>query len=392
MMPVVISVDEGQSVEDLHRVRVPRLSVESYIPKRALGDADVQNKREADLEIAHFLGQAGPAKLEFIFVENVKPSFQLLPSLFGECGPAFGHAALVFTRADGTRRVANIVGGREAAGGREMVEFWECPEDYFYGSHGKGGIFARSMCILRVQELADSSVEAVELYLGAFLASYRASRAKWHNCGSCISAWSWFRPGSSMRPTANCSDVLSRACFLAGVLRRPHTFPKAAWLDLFESFVLDCPADQPRAHVVYLRQVAERETKQRPPVWSSIVAPMRWLESFVYWDLASFADAVVTVEASGTGQRRAVISAGRRRRPRWMRHPILRNFNVMVTFALIIFVLFDSPIRSAIRTAAGLVEPTYLVFGSCNTSLLVTMFLWRLGLLFTLLLLYAMLY
>lgn len=36
-----------------------------------------------------------------------------------------------------------------------MVEYWEKPYDYLLGVHGakgKGGIFARSMCIVRVQE------------------------------------------------------------------------------------------------------------------------------------------------------------------------------------------------------------------------------------------------
>ena len=110
-----------------------------------------------------------PAAFEFIFVENVQPSFYYLPKcIFGSWGAPFGgialgHAAIAFTRPDGTRRLVNIVGGREAAGGREMVEFWEQPYDYFYGRQGKAGIFARSMCILRVQEWDASGIEAIEL-------------------------------------------------------------------------------------------------------------------------------------------------------------------------------------------------------------------------------------
>ena len=68
------------------------------------------------------------ATFEYIFVENVQPSFYLTPRwLFGGFGPAFGHAAIAYTRPDGSRRLVNIVGGLEAAGGREMVEFWEKP-------------------------------------------------------------------------------------------------------------------------------------------------------------------------------------------------------------------------------------------------------------------------
>ena len=75
-----------------------------------------------------------------------------------------------------------------------MTQFWEKPEDYLFGSHGKGGIFARSMCIVQVHNLDDASIEAIELYLGAFLASHRASRAKWHNCGSFLSSFAWLMP------------------------------------------------------------------------------------------------------------------------------------------------------------------------------------------------------
>ena len=105
-----------------------------------------------------------------------------------------GHAAIALTRPDGTRRLINIVGGREAAGGREMVEFWEAPHDYLYGCKGKGGVFARSMCIVRVPTWDARGIEAIELYLSAMLASHRASRARWHNCAFLITLCAWLGP------------------------------------------------------------------------------------------------------------------------------------------------------------------------------------------------------
>lgn len=269
-----------------------------------------------------------PAAFEFIFVENVQPSFYYLPKcIFGSWGAPFGgialgHAAIAFTRPDGTRRLVNIVGGREAAGGREMVEFWEQPYDYFYGRQGKAGIFARSMCIVRVQEWDASGIEAIELYLSAMLASYRASRARWHNCAFLITLVSWLGPSEwRLSPGGNCTEWLSRGCFLAGLVRRPCVFPKAALVDLIEQLILEQPPDRPRAEIVYLQQEPEARAArkwQRRTVWRSWTAPLHVLRNVIYWDIEPFADAVVRVRRTDEGELRAGVERGRRRRPRWV--------------------------------------------------------------------------
>ena len=289
---------------------------------------DIVNKATIDADISVLLGHGGRcASFEFIFVENVQPSFYLTPKwLFGGFGPAFGHAAIAYTRADGTRKLVNIVGGREAAGGREMVELWEQPYDYMYGDHGKGGIFARSMCVVRVQDWDARGIEAIELYVSAMLASYRASRARWHNCASCITLCSWMGPTEwRISPSGNCSDWLSRGCFLAGLVRRPHTFPKAALVDIIEHFIFEQPAKTPHAQVIYLKQDPEAcraRTWQRRAVWRSWTAPLHLLRNIIYWDLEPFADAVVQVQRTADGELRASVAPGQRRRPEWLRRLI----------------------------------------------------------------------
>lgn len=321
-----------------------------------IGEGDVANKASIDEEISKFLGHEGrlPA-FEFIFVENIQPSFFFLPKwLCGGWGPAFGHAALAFTRPDGTRCLVNIVGGRQK---NELVDVWEKPYDYVYGVKGqssKGGIFARSLCIIRVQEWDASGIEALELYLRTMLASFKSvgGAANWHNCGQCINLCSWLGYGR-VRPYGNCSDWLSRACFLAGLLRRPHTFPKAALVEMLETLILDAPPDAPKAEVVYLRQEEESRRArrwQRWRVWRSIVAPLHLLRNVVYWQLDTFADAEVTVRRHPeTGELRAHVAAGPKRRPRWMRWlPFVHFHTQLVTVACIVFIGFGWPDRDPV--------------------------------------------
>ena len=328
-------------------------------PQHPVGPRDVQNKYSMDEELSNFLGHGGkPPAVEFIFVENVQPSFFLVPKwLFGGFGPALGHAAVAFTRRDGTRCLVNIVGGRQAHMG-EMIDVWETPSDYIYGVKGEehmGGIFSRSMCCIRVQDWDPNGVEAIELYFRSMLASYKSSRAAWHNCGLCISLVTWLGFGR-MRPYGNCSDWLSRGCFLAGLLRRPHTFPKAAVVDMLETLILDRPRDAPAAQVVYFKQEPEsrRERKwQRVEVWQSLVSPLHILRNLVYWDLEPLADAVVTVSRTANGELRASASAGRKWRPVWMRMPPFRHFHTtMITACNVAWIIYGYPREDDARLSA----------------------------------------
>ena len=339
-------------------------------------DPDVSNKATIEADISRLLGHDGEcAAFEFVFVENVAPSFVLTPAwFFGGLGPAFGHAAIAISRPDGTRRLINIVGGREAAGGREMVEFWEKPYDYLYGCQGKGGVFARSMCIVRVPVWDARGIEAIELYLSAMLASHRAARARWHNFAFVITLCSWLGPSEwRLSPSGNCSEWLSRGCFLAGLVRRPHIFPKAALVDLVEQLILEEPSDAPRAEIVYLKQEEEARkarTWQRRTVWRSWVAPLHLLRNLIYWDLEPFADAVVQVHRTEEGELRARVEPGRRRRPRWVRWLVRTRLihSPLITAACAGWVLLgwpreDTPALSALLARISMAVALIIVNG-----------------------------
>ena len=57
-----------------------------------------------------------------------------------------------------------------------------------------------------------------------------------------------------------------------------------------------------------------------------------------------FADALVTVSRSASGELRASVSAGRKRRPVWMRRPSFRHFHTtMITAGNIAWIMYGYP-------------------------------------------------
>ena len=89
---------------------------------------------------------------------------------------------------------------------------------------------------------------------------------------------------------------------------------------------------------------------QRWRVWRSLVAPLHVLRNVVYWRLDSFADAVVTVERQpDSAGLRAVVAAGRRRRPRWMRwFPFAHFHTQLVTAGCLMWIGFGWPPRKPV--------------------------------------------
>ena len=320
-----------------------------------IGHGDVSNKATIDDDVSKFLGvSSAPPAVEFIFVEQVQPEWSFLPRwLFGGCGVSFGHSAVSYTRSDGKRLLVNITRGTGEVGEGELVEFWRHPFDYVYGvrgSKGKGGVFSRSMCIVRLQDWDERSVQSIDLYMRAMLESYSSSRsmASWSHAGKFESLLSWLLKYRT-RASGNCSDWVSRSMWYAGLLKRPHSFPKAILVDLIESFILEAPAEAPQAHIVYVKQAAagRRERQwQRRAIHRSLVAPFHFLQNLVYRDVEAFADAVVEIQEDGkTGALRAAVRAGKRRRPRWMvRIPVFRHWHPLSVVALCaVWIAFGYP-------------------------------------------------
>ena len=127
-------------------------------------------------EIDEALGYLKPPVLEFIFVEPMKDMF--------------GHACMRYTVPDdlegyesagpGRSRVINVTQGDGRAGEVELVEIWEEPADYLIGSYGvkgAGGLHARSMCSIRIQEWDHDAILALHFYINSIRAAARAGAA-----------------------------------------------------------------------------------------------------------------------------------------------------------------------------------------------------------------------
>lgn len=238
----------------------------------AVGPSDVQNKATIDVEISRFLGlgDALPA-FEYVFVEEVKPEFSFLPQwLLGGWGLSFGHSALCYTRADGVRRLVNVTQGTGDVGEGELVEFWERPSDYTFGVRGaksKGGIFSRSICVVRVPHWDAHALNSIDLYLRAISESFSSSQhgAHWTKhgsyrlCGLPATLRSWLCPGPR-HAAGSCADWLSLAMWYAGLLRRPTAFPKAILAELIETLILAQPVRHQRRE---LARMAPRRRASR---------------------------------------------------------------------------------------------------------------------------------
>ena len=254
-------------------------------------------------------------------------------------------------------RVINITKGKGKAGEMQLVEVYEDPADYLLGTHGlkgAGGVFARSICTIRIPEWNDEAIASLHYYLRAVRATARVQmreededRARaGRRFGGSPTGFSFVqalcdpwreRLGLRGAQHGNCSNWTSRGLFLAGLVERVHLFPKAIWADLFENHVL---GGAPRrkltrpAEVVYFERAVKRPGQSSRRAFPSVVSPIYLLRSFMYWRLPPFADAVVTVAPrEEDGLLVARIAKGRAYKPRMLWAPV-RHWHTIAVIAL----------------------------------------------------------
>eukprot|EP00192_Tetraselmis_astigmatica_P006261 CAMPEP_0117687576 /NCGR_PEP_ID=MMETSP0804-20121206/23221_1 /TAXON_ID=1074897 /ORGANISM="Tetraselmis astigmatica, Strain CCMP880" /LENGTH=448 /DNA_ID=CAMNT_0005499673 /DNA_START=162 /DNA_END=1508 /DNA_ORIENTATION=+ len=295
--------------DNARRARLSRLT-SSFVdyPRHGHQPGDVTNKAAAMAAIDRLLGFDGPPALEYIVVEETQGGIPGVPWL----PIGFGHAVLRYRLPSGEERIANIT-----KSGR-LCEFWESPADYLLGSQGgRHGIFARQMYSIRVQEWDDSSIKAMHHFLCAINASkdaiangavHRRETARFDLTGA-LTAFVGHLGGAKVVAAGNCSNWTSRALHMAGLVDRPHTLPKAVFIDMFEELVLR--KNLPCAKVVLYRQAeagklsptatdpSQRCTPRRFDVVHGMCSPLMYLRQPTFWDITPFADAEVTVDDSG---------------------------------------------------------------------------------------------
>jgi len=335
--------------------------VHEHAAQRAAPESYLANKGSILDELDRSLGYSAPPAVEFIFVENVLPDFGS-----SWIGLGFGHAALRYTLPSGEQRLVNITRG--GAGGVEtstpLVQFFEDPADYLFGTEGQGGIFSRSICLVRVQHWDPDSVLAMDHWLRGVAHAFQRenehalARVSFNHCGALMDALRLIFGLEEQGITGNCSNWTSNALLLGGLTKRQHSFPKAIVADMVDHLILDRERNQGRqggVHVAYLDRAGGLRrpvpSKLRRRAWHSMVAPFYFLKTWLYWDLRRFADVVVCVEreqaageeGNASGARvRAVISKGDAWRPAWSRTNVLvRMFHSIAVAALCVAFVVD---------------------------------------------------
>ena len=146
-----------------------------------------------------------------------------------------------------------------------LIDVWERPEDYIAGSKGvkgAGGLFSRSMCVVRVHGVDAHAVRALDLYYQALASSFESAglRGKIAYERAVLGDLFLWLLGLPLRQHGNCSQWVSRGLFLANLVKREYMFPKALWVDLFETHVL--PTNGPPAEGARRRERRLRRRRQ----------------------------------------------------------------------------------------------------------------------------------
>lgn len=329
-------------------------------PAASREDPEVYLRNKATIlsDIDTFLGYDGPPTIEYVFVENVLPDFGVRCA-----GVAFGHAAVRYTLPTGEQRVVNITRG--GAGGVEtetpLVQIYEDPADYLFGVNGQRGIFARSICLVRVHAWDEDSVLAMDHWFKGVAHAFQRENAEatakvgFGHCGAMADTLRLILGFGETGITGNCSNWISQALVLGGVAKRLHTFPKAIVVDMLEHLLLDrrrqdkAGGQSPRVRIVYLERANEfrqpKPSRVRGLRWGAAVAPFYWLKTWLYWDLRRFADATVSIEARSAeagGGVGAVIRPGAAYRPWWSReYSLARWFHSIVIFVICLAFTMD---------------------------------------------------
>ena len=253
---------------------------------------EIANKASILRETDAALGRSKPPALEYIFVRPL-PAWKLSRDSGSGTNP-YGHAVVRYTLPDGTQKVMNIVGAK----GREMVNFLD-PRDYLYGTNvfdtgsEQGGVYNRGMFSVRIEDLPPERIMALDRYYTGLAARAKSRQAKFFLAfPNLLNFLARFIPALRAE-WGNCALWASKGLTAAGILSRPTAWPKEIWVDLYERYRAQDPSNV--STVSYRRVRHAVQTKGKQVDTHGLVAPLRWRESWKYWDLERFSDTAVSV-------------------------------------------------------------------------------------------------
>ncbi|ETV95757.1 hypothetical protein, variant 2 [Aphanomyces invadans] len=214
-------------------------------------------------DIDAFLGRIKPPSIEYIVVEVLVHKCPLHPSHLGR----WAHSAVRYTMPNGTQKLVNICRPEE---GHQLIEFYDDPEDYLLGVQGKGGIFSRDICSIRIEDVHPDSMRALDHHFQAISHRFRADGT---GCSFEITGGFWenvFREVFHLpsKPSGNCARWVSKGLVYANVLKRQSMFPKAIWVEMLEN---QSAANAANVNVVYYRRI-KGKAKEKPHLRTALQA------------------------------------------------------------------------------------------------------------------------
>ncbi|ETV74924.1 hypothetical protein H257_10547 [Aphanomyces astaci] len=254
-------------------------------------DKPISSFQLSDIDV--FLGRSKPPAIEYIVVEVLVHKCPLHPSHLGR----WAHSAVRYTMPNGDQKLVNICRPEE---GHQLIEFYDDPEDYLLGVQGKGGIFSRDICSIRIEDVHPDSMRALDHHFQAISHRFRADGK---GCSFEITGGFWENLVREMfhlpsKPSGNCARWVSKGLVYANVLKRQSMFPKAIWVEMLEN---QSAANAANVNVVYYRRI-KGKAKEKPHLqtgfsFTSVKAclffPTDLFQSWLYWDMAKFANVIV---------------------------------------------------------------------------------------------------
>ncbi|KAF0693517.1 Aste57867_15543 [Aphanomyces stellatus] len=244
-------------------------------------------------DIDTFLGRSKPPAIEYIVVEVLVHKCPLHPSQLGR----WAHSAVRYTLPCGKQKLVNICRPEE---GHQLIEFYDDPEDYILGYQGKGGIFSRDICSIRIEDVHPDSMRALDHHFQAISHRFKADGK---GCSFEITGGFWENLVREVfhlpsKPSGNCARWVSKGLVYANVLKRQSMFPKAIWVEMLEN---QSANNAHNVNVVYYRRL-KGKVKEKPHLTTGfsftsfkawLLFPTDVIQSWLYWDMSCFANVIV---------------------------------------------------------------------------------------------------
>lgn len=257
---------------------------------------EILNKCSILSNIDHFLGYHNPPDVEYIYVE---PYLNYASKNIYLTANPYGHSVVRYTLPDTKEQlVMNIVGLAE----HELVNFLH-PEDFFFSTNfdtkignEQGGIYNRNFVSMRIQRVPPEKILAMHQY---FLDLHLRSHKKWADYNILLGP---LLNRASSVSYGNCAHWSSQGLRQAGLMKHTSMFPKAIWIDLYESLLKDSQQEKisNNISIVYYKRILHAKRFYGEDAdWTGWGRPTIFRSSKDQYDnLEQVADAIVYVPSN----------------------------------------------------------------------------------------------